>query len=318
MSIVVYAPASVANVSAGFDALGFPIAPIDGSQIGDRVLIEAADSAFSLRASGRFQHKLPSDYRENIIYDCYLGYAAALDKRGLKIVPLAMELEKNLPIGSGLGSSASSIVAGLVALNEFHQHALNEQEMLLLMGELEGKISGSVHYDNVAPCALGGLQLMLEADGVVSQALPCFDDWYWVVAYPGISISTAAAREILPALYRRSDCLAYGRHLAGFVHACYSQQQNLAAAMLTDVIAEPYRAPLIPGFASVREYAKQSGALATGISGSGPTVFNVMTDLGQAERLKAWLEDNFIQNDDGFCHICKIDPQGARIVTDTF
>lgn len=314
MSIVVYAPASVANVSAGFDALGFPIAPIDGSEVGDRVMIADAETPFSLTSSGRFEHKLPEDYRENIIYDCYLLYSAALEKRGQKVKKLTMELEKNLPIGSGLGSSASSIVAGLEALNAFHDNLLNEHEMVLLMGELEGKISGSIHYDNVAPCALGGMQLMLEADGVVSQSVPCFDEWYWVVAYPGISISTAAARDILPAQYRRSDCLAYGRNLAGFVHACYSQQPTLAAAMLKDVIAEPYRAQLIPGFDTVRSYAKQSGALATGISGSGPTVFNVMTSLEQAQRLQAWLEENFIQNDDGFCHICKIDMQGARVV----
>jgi homoserine kinase len=316
MSLVVYAPASVANVSAGFDALGFPIAPIDGSLVGDRVFITASDVAFSLTSSGRFEHKLPADYRENIIYDCYLSYAAALEQRGQKIKQLAMQLEKNLPIGSGLGSSAASIVAGLEALNAFHDHCLNEHEMVLLMGELEGKISGSIHYDNVAPCALGGMQLMLEADGVVSQELPCFDDWYWVVAYPGISISTAAARSILPEQYSRSDCLAHARHLAGFVHACYSQQETLAVAMLQDVIAEPYRAQLIPGFDQVRSYAKQNGALATGISGSGPTVFNVMKDLQQAEQLKAWLENNFIQNDDGFCHICKIDKQGARVVGD--
>ncbi len=317
MSLVVYAPASIANMSVGFDALGAALAPIDGTLVGDRVYITASTEGYSLKSSGRFAHKLPADYRENIIYDCYKVYGKALAERGLELKQVAMELEKNLPVGSGLGSSAASIVAGLEALNAFHDNALDEHEMVLLMGELEGQISGSVHYDNVAPCALGGLQLMLETDGVVSQAVPCFDDWYWVVAYPGISISTAEARAILPAQYRRSDCLAYGRHLAGFIHACYSQQESLAASMLTDVIAEPYRAQLIPGFEQVRTYAQQSGALAMGISGSGPTVFTVMKDLEQAERLKLWLEENFIQNDDGFCHICKLDKEGARVVAES-
>ena len=314
MSLVAYAPASIGNVSVGFDVLGAALAPIDGTLVGDRVYIAATDGEFSLASSGRFAHKLPDDYRENIIYDCYLSYAKALEKRGLTIKSLHMELEKNLPIGSGLGSSAASIVAGLEALNAFHDNELDDNEMVLLMGELEGQLSGSVHYDNVAPCALGGLQLMLEANGVVSQSIPCFDEWYWIVAYPGTSISTAAAREILPTEYSRADCLTYGRNLAGFIHACYSKQQALAAAMLKDVIAEPYRAQLIPKFDEVRDYAKELGALATGISGSGPTVFNVMTDLAQAEKLQTWLEANFIQNGDGFCHICKLDKQGARIV----
>lgn len=102
-----------------------------------------------------------------------------------------------MPIGSGLGSSACSIVAALDALNQFHASPLDETELLALMGEMEGKISGSIHYDNVAPCYLGGVQLMLEELGIISQSVPSFDDWYWVMAYPGIKVSTAEARAIL-------------------------------------------------------------------------------------------------------------------------
>ncbi|RJG51339.1 homoserine kinase [Motilimonas pumila] len=314
MSVVAYAPASTANVSVGFDVLGGALAPIDGSLLGDRVLIKKGDYEYSLECSGRFAHKLPKDGKENIVYQCYLGYKTALSEKGKEILPVAMELEKNLPVGSGLGSSASSIVAALEALNAWHDYALGEMEMLALMGKLEGEISGSVHYDNVAPCYLGGMQLMLEQGELISQSIPSFEDWYWVVAYPGITISTSEARSILPSQYRRSDVLAYGRHLAGFVHASYSKQPELAAAMLKDVIAEPYRAQLIPGFKEVRTYAAQSGALATGISGSGPTVFVVMKQQEQAQRLKLWLEQNFVQNDDGFCHICRLDEKGARVV----
>ncbi len=202
-----------------------------------------------------------------------------------------MVLEKNLPVGSGLGSSACSVVAALEGLNAFHGAPLNEHDLLLLMGEMEGKISGSVHYDNVAPCYLGGMQLVLEEHGVISQGIPVFEQW-WVVCYPGTVVSTAAARAILPAQYRRQDCLTYGRRLAAFVHASYTGQEGLAASVLKDVIAEPYRAALIEGFAEVRAQAAQNGALATGISGSGPSVFVVMKDLAQAERMK-----------DGWTHI---------------
>jgi homoserine kinase len=140
-----------------------------------------------------------------------------------------MVLEKNLPVGSGLGSSACSVVAALEGLNAFHGDLLDEHAMLLLMGEMEGRISGSVHYDNVAPCYLGGLQLVVEEGGVISQGIPVFEQWYWVVCYPGTVVSTAAARAILPAQYRRQDCLTYGRRLAAFVHASYTQQEPLAA-----------------------------------------------------------------------------------------
>ncbi len=137
-----------------------------------------------------------------------------------------------MPIGSGLGSSACSVVAALVAMNEHCGKPLNDTRLLALMGELEGRISGSIHYDNVAPCFLGGMQLMIEENGIISQQVPGFDEWLWVLAYPGIKVSTAEARAILPAQYRRQDCIAHGRHLAGFIHACYSRQPQLAAALM--------------------------------------------------------------------------------------
>jgi len=317
MSLVAYAPASTGNVSVGFDVLGAALAPVDGSLLGDRVFIELGGSDFSLKSSGRFAHKLPTNGKENIVYDCYLAFKNVMAEQGKQIKPVAMELEKNLPIGSGLGSSASSIVAALYALNAFHDDLLEEQALLALMGELEGQISGSIHYDNVAPSHLGGMQLMLETNGIISQKIPHFESWYWVIAYPGITISTAEARSILPAQYRMQDVLAYGRNLSGFVHASYSGQDELAASLLKDVIAEPYRQQLIPSFAEMRDYAAQCGALASGISGSGPTVFAVTRQLEQAERLQQWLNNHFIQNEDGFCHICKLDSQGTRVVGKT-
>jgi len=314
MSVVAYAPASTANVSVGFDVLGGALAPINGDLFGDRVKISSGDFGFSLECTGRYAHKLPADYKTNIVYQCYLAYQGALKKLNKEILPVKMTLEKNLPVGSGLGSSSSSIVAALQALNAWHDYFLDENEMLLLMGEMEGQISGSVHYDNVAPCYLGGMQLMINEGGIISQTIPSFKEWYWIVAYPGISISTSAARNILPAQYRLSDTLTYGRRLGGFVHACYTNQPELAAKMLKDVIAEPYRSQLIPGFKEARLFAQQSGALAMGISGSGPTVFAVMTDLIQAQSLQNWLTENFLQNDEGFCHICRLDEQGARVL----
>jgi homoserine kinase len=314
MSVVAFAPASTGNVSVGFDVLGAALAPINGELLGDRVKITGADVGFSLDCCGRYAHKLPEDFESNIVYHCYLAYQTALAKLNKEISPIKMTLEKNLPVGSGLGSSSSSIVAAMEALNAWHDYSLNEHTMLALMGEMEGQISGSIHYDNVAPCYLGGIQLMINEGDFISQTVPSFESWYWVVAYPGISISTSEAREILPAQYRLSETLTYGRRLAAFVHASHTNQPELAAKMLKDVIAEPYRAKLIPGFKEARLTAEQSGALAMGISGSGPTVFAVLTDLTQAQSLQHWLTENFLQNDEGFCHICRLDQQGARVL----
>lgn len=305
--VKIYAPASIGNVSVGFDVLGAAVTPVDGSLLGDCVTVTAAES-FSLRNEGRFVGKLPSEPKENIVYQCWERFCQEVGKT----IPVAMTLEKNMPIGSGLGSSACSVVAGLMAMNEFCGKPLDDTRLLALMGELEGRISGSVHYDNVAPCFLGGIQLMIEQNGIISQPVPAFDGWLWVMAYPGINVSTAQARAILPAQYRRQDCISHGRYLAGFIHACHTRQPALAAALMQDVIAEPYRTRLLPGFADARQAANDIGALACGISGSGPTLFSVCDNREKAQRLASWLQDNYLQNEEGFVHICRLDTTGAR------
>ncbi len=305
--VKIYAPASIGNVSVGFDVLGAAVSPVDGALLGDCVSVELADT-FSLENRGSFVSKLPDDPKENIVYQCWERFCDALGKP----LPVAMVLEKNMPIGSGLGSSACSVVAALMALNEFAGQPFNETQLLALMGEMEGRISGSVHYDNVAPCYLGGLQLMLEENGIISQPVPAFDDWLWVMAYPGIKVSTAEARAILPAQYRRQDCISHGRYLAGFIHACHTRQPALAAKLMKDVIAEPYRTRLLPGFSQARQAAQEIGALACGISGSGPTLFAICDRPDTAQRMAHWLEANYLQNDEGFVHICRLDTAGAR------
>lgn len=307
--VKVYAPASIGNVSVGFDVLGAAVSPVDGSLLGDCVSVTAADS-FSLQNEGRFFSKLPVDPKENIVYQCWQRFCQEIGKE----IPVAMRLEKNMPIGSGLGSSACSVVAGLMAMNEFCGQPLDKVTLLGLMGELEGRVSGSVHFDNVAPCYLGGLQLILEQADCISQSVPGFDDWLWVMAYPGIKVSTAEARAILPAQYRRQDCISHGRNLAGFIHASHTQQPLLAAKLMKDVIAEPYRTQLLPGFAAARQAAQDIGALACGISGSGPTLFAVCNESATAQRMADWLQKNYLQNDEGFVHICRLDTAGARLL----
>ncbi|MCC2618314.1 homoserine kinase [Aestuariibacter halophilus] len=314
MTIKAYAPASIGNVSLGFDLLGAALAPVDGSLLGDTVSAVEAPS-FSLAVTGRFADRLPADTNDNIVATCYHHFRQQLDARGLSVskVP-ALTLEKHLPIGSGLGSSASSIVAALYAINRFYDNPFDEQALLLMMGELEGQISGSVHYDNVAPCYQGGLTLMAEQPGQIALTLPSFSHWYWVVCYSGISVSTAAARDILPQQVSMADTIAFGRQLAVFVDALYRQDETLAIAMMHDVLAEPHRKALLPMFDESRAYALQHGAGAFGISGSGPTVFAVCDNADNAENIRAWLQANYVQNDSGFSHVCRIDERGTRLL----
>ena len=315
-----YAPASIGNVSLGFDLLGAALKPIDGSLLGDEVDIQLAPQ-FSLDVLGRFADKLPADPNSNIVTRCYQYFIAELHKQGhakSTIPALKITLHKHLPIGSGLGSSASSIVAALHGLNQFFTKyfgtaPFTENELLLVMGQLEGQISGSVHYDNVAPCFLGGLTLMAEHKEQIALQLPLFENWYWVSCYSGLTVSTSAARDILPKQVSMSDTIQFGRQLAVFTDALYRKDEKLAAAMMLDVIAEPYRKSLLPRFDESRTFAQQHGALAFGISGSGPTVFAVCDNIENAKIINQWLSDNYIQNDTGFSHICQLDSNGASV-----
>jgi homoserine kinase len=308
--LTVYAPASMGNVGVGFDLLGAALAPIDGSLLGDRVMIRAAEKGIDYSQTGQWAHKLPIEAKDNIVYQCAEFFLDKLQRQdGISIC-----LEKNLPVGSGLGSSASSVVAALYALNEHFGQPFDQQALLGLMGDFEGQISGSVHYDNVAPCYLGGMQLMLNSRDKACAAIPSFDNWYWVVAYPGISLSTAKMRALLPEQYDKSVVIDFGRYLSAFVHASYQQDAALAIEMLKDVLAEPYRASSIPGYTDARAALTEIGMLTSGISGSGPTLFSVADNLATAEKAKDWLLQHYISEAGGFAHVCKLDQLGTRCV----
>ena len=315
MAVSVFAPASVGNLGVGFDLLGAALKPIDGTLLGDVVTVDASSNGeFSLAVTGRFAGKLPDDPKQNILYDCYLGVQKALAENGIELGAVAMTLEKNLPIGSGLGSSAASIVAAVAALNEYAGSPLSEEQALLLMGDLEGQISGSIHFDNVAPSYLGGIQLMAEQPGAVALSIPAPQSWYWVSAYPGITVSTSEARKILPENYPRSTLIDYGRYLSTFIHALHTEQHKLAASVIHDVVAEPYRKQLLPGFREARAALEEMGALAVGISGSGPTLFALCDNLELAQKMNHYLQQHYLQNDDGFSHICQVAEAGTELL----
>jgi len=310
MSVKVYAPATIANLSVGFDLLGAAVIPIDGSCLGDRLQATRSEKGIDLVCSGPWQHKLPQAPQQNIVYQCAAHFLHRLGSAGSDGVSL--ELEKNLPVGSGLGSSACSIVAAFFALNELFERPFSNDELMQMMGELEGRVSGSIHYDNVAPCFLGGLQLMLQSKKSFCASLPFFRDWFWVVAYSGISLPTAKMRALLPQQYSRADLITYGRLLSGFTHASHTKDAELAASLLHDVVAEPYRSPHIPGYDKAKKTLQELGVIATGISGSGPTLFAVSNKRETADLAAKWLTNNYLSDPGGFVKICKISETGTH------
>ena len=314
--LAVYAPASVGNMSVGFDALGLALAPIDGTLLGDIVTLSnlAGDgSDWQLEIKGDFAHALPQDPEDNIVISCCRAYQDAAENLGYTVRPLKATLEKRLPIGSGLGSSASSIVAALEALNRWHAHMLPAQEVFGLMAKMEGSISGEIHLDNVAPCLYGGLRLC-PPGSQQEYALPWPGAWRAVICWPGTQLETRESRSVLPDQIERKTAVRHGAQFAQFVHALHSGNAQLAAECVVDHIAEPYRRKLLPGLDEARVELRELGALAIGISGSGPTIFALVNDFEIANRVAYWLDENYRKNETGFVHICRADLGGARCI----
>ncbi len=313
-SLNVFAPASVGNVSVGFDALGLALAPLDGTLLGDVVgLKPGSGDDWRLAVTGPFADKLPADPEDNIVLACCRLFAAQARERGLDVAPLDVTLDKRLPIGSGLGSSASSVVAALEALNRWHGNPLNSRELFRLMAEAEGRISGAIHLDNIAPCLYGGLRLC-PPGGQAEYALPWPARWQTAICWPGTELVTREARSVLPEDVPRATAVQHAAQFAQFVYALYTGKTRLAAASMVDLIAEPRRRALLPGFDRAREALEGLGALAVGISGSGPTVFAIADDGAVAAALADWLGREYCQTERGFAHVCRADLGGARSI----
>lgn len=311
MSLSVFAPVSIGNFIVGFDLLGAALKACEGQLFGDIVTLTASEQR-ALHITGDYAHRLPAEPSENIVSACIEAFDAAL--RLQRITPrqdYRLTLEKRLPVGSGLGSSGSSIVAALKALNLWHGSPLSASVLLQLAGEMEGIVSGGVHYDNVAPSLLGGLQLLSEQGACYRLVLPA--DWRFVLFHPGIRVATRDARAVLPQQFPRSAMLQFGQRLATFVDAAHRADESALLSVLRDDIFVPHRAPLVPGYFDAEQAACQAGALAFGLSGSGPTVFAIVKEPCQASVEQA-IAQAFPPHGDSFSRFCELDTEGARAI----
>lgn len=304
-----YAPASTGNFSVGFDLLGAAFEPVSGELFGDVLDIISEQAELSLQIVGRYVHQLPQNTDDNLVLSCFHAFE---QKIGRTLPRLALRLHKNLPVGSGLGSSACSIVVALYAFNDYFGQPLSQAELLQLMAQAEGGVSGSVHYDNVAPSYFGGLQLMLPQSSAICRSLPWFDHWRVVLSYPGTVLSTKAARAVLPQQLTLAHSIAFAGMLSRFVSAMYAKDEADAVAALQDLVAEPARTPLLPELPAIRSALAQQGVLHLGISGAGPTLFALCRDDAQAQLAADYLSRHYEKNQDATTQICRLSLAGAR------
>jgi len=304
--VAIFAPASIGNLAAGFDVLGAAVAPVDGELWGDIVAARLADLD-SLEVRGPYAGRLPADPRQNLVG---LARGAVARQLGRPLPPLALTLHKGLPVASGLGSSAASAVAAVVAIDAALGSPLDAGRRLAAAAETEGHAAGAAHLDNVAPILLGGVRLIAPGDRIC--ALPWPAPLRFVVVAPELELETRAARAALPREVPLPLAVAHAQNLAALVHALHAGERELLAATLRDLLAEPARAPLVPGFAAVQAAALGAGALGCSLSGAGPAVFAV-SEAADAERVAAaavaaWHAAGIASR----ARVCAVDRRGAR------
>ncbi len=316
MPVRAYAPASIGNFAAGFDLMGAALAPIDGSLWGDVVSAEPAAAA-SLSTSGPFARYLPADPWQNLVLRTFALYQEAVRRKGGDCPDLAFHLEKNLPRSSGLGSSASSVAATLTACQAVLGEPLTATEVYEVAGRGEALVSGSVHLDNVVPSLAGGLRIVVPGPdgGPEARPLPWPEDLVLAVVSPEMELSTHKSRQALPHCFSLADTLAFAQNLAGFILALESGDRDLLRRCLRDVLAEPYRAPLVTGFRAAQAAAREAGALGGGLSGAGPALFAVAESPEHGREVAGALQRALREaGADSHARLCRLDLQGARLL----
>lgn len=264
VEITAFAPATVANLGPGLDVLGLALfAP------GDRVTARLAPGrGVSLSSVTGDGGALPLDPAKNT---AGIAAEATLAKAGIA-TGVSLTLQKGMPIGSGLGSSAASAAAAAYAVNLLLGSPLRKVELVEPCLAAEAAVAGR-HADNVAPALLGGLILVRSLDPLDIVRLPVPEGLVVAVVTPKMELSTRTARAALPATVPLASMVHNTAHVAALVSACYSGDLGLLGRSLSDAVATPARAPLIPGCAQVIEAALDAGALGSSISGSGPSIF---------------------------------------------
>lgn len=279
-SVSVFAPATVSNVGPGFDFMGFAL-----EQPGDIVTVSINPEHNEVKISGIEGDfgKLPRNPAQNTAGIPALkmfkdfGFLTGID----------IHIKKQMGIGSGLGSSAASAVAVVVAINELMELELEKEQLLTYAAAGELAASGSIHYDNIAPCLYGGFVIVTGLPTQPVMQLKTDGGLYCAVIHPDIEIKTSDARRILPDTFSRSDAVTQARNAAALTLALKKKEYSLLQHLITDCIAEPYRAQLIPWYNTVREAAFTAGAFNCNISGSGPAMFAFAPDNISAERIGA-------------------------------
>jgi len=307
-SVTAFAPATVSNVACGFDVLGFALdAP------GDEVTATLSSAGVSITGIEGDGGRLPREAARNTAGVAVLALLTKIgDPRGV-----ALTIRKGLPLSSGLGGSAASAAAAVVAVDALLGANVSRETLIQCALEGERLGAGSSHADNIAPSICGGFVLVRRAAPPDIITLPVPAGLTAVVVHPDLEIETARARALLGDMVPLHDAVKQWANLGAFVHALHTGDFDLLSRSLEDTIAEPRRAPLVPGLALIKRAAADAGALGSSLSGSGPSLFA----LCRGDEIAARVADAMTAavrthiGGEPQTYISRISGQGARILS---
>lgn len=305
--ISVFAPATIANVSVGFDVLGMAL-----DSIGDKIELTLNDQSINKITAIEGGNNLPMDNNKNC---CSVVIRKMQEHLGV-FKGVDIRIQKGFKSGSGLGSSSASSAAAAYAYNQLIGAPFNKQELITFAAEGERIACGSAHSDNVAPALMGGLVLIRAHEPIDIVRLPIPEGLHAVLFFPDVKINTADSRAVMNKNISLNQASHQWANLGAFVASLFLNDLDLLARSLQDFVAEPVRSLFIPKFQELKIAAMANKALGFGISGSGPSVFALASNKQNAKKICASLDKVFSNSTIetmSFVESLK-NNQGARII----
>ncbi|WP_306014351.1 MULTISPECIES: homoserine kinase [unclassified Allomuricauda] len=304
--IKVFCPATIANVSCGFDVLGLAL-----DSVGDAMTVRKIPEK-GIRISKIMGQDLPLEAEKNV---AGVAGLALLDKSDYK-GGFEIEIDKRIKPGSGIGSSAASSTGAVWAMNELLGKPFSKLELVEFAMQGEKLASDVAHADNVAPAIYGGFTLVRSYEPLDIIPIPTPSELYATVIHPQIEIKTSDSRKILKTTISMQQGIRQWGNLGGLIAGLFQNDYDLISRSLEDHIVEPIRSILIPAFDDIKANALEAGALGSGISGSGPSIFALSKGEMIAQQVAASMKETYQNIGIDFdIHISKVNSQGVKKIT---
>jgi homoserine kinase len=303
--IKLFCPATIANLSCGFDVLGLCLATA-----GDEMIVRKSDIK-GVRITKIVGADLPLETENNVAGVAALAMLEEVETEfGFEI-----EIYKHIKAGSGIGSSAASSAGAVFGINELLGRPFTRKELVKFAMQGEKLASGNAHADNVAPALLGGFTLVRCSNPLDIIKIDSPSELYATVVHPQIELKTSDARSVLKQTVSLKSAITQWGNVGGLVAGLYTQDYELIGRSLHDEIIEPIRSMLIPGFDLIKQTAYENGALGSGISGSGPSIFALSKGKENADKIAKAMSTVYEEMNLPYeIHVSKVNDEGMKII----